>query len=136
LLDSIFRDKKIFGFETRDKLMCLIEDNVDVEVNDGDVYAERVGLVIRILYLGLSWRRRRGRLICALFFLFDNDGSIIGLRTSGIIRSLLLGRRGGLLGVKRGESEGEKGCEQKCISQEVRAICHHLKLYSGSAVLP
>lgn len=40
LWNAVFKNEEIWGFQARDELVGLIEDDVDVEVNDWDVDAE------------------------------------------------------------------------------------------------
>ena len=54
LLDAVFEDEEVVGFEAGDELVGLVEDDVDVEVDDGDVDAEGVGLAVGVLDLGLG----------------------------------------------------------------------------------
>jgi hypothetical protein len=59
----------------------LVEDDVGVDVDDGDVDAERVGVSVGILDLGLGWSGRGWwRLLGVLLFLED-DGAVVGRGT-------------------------------------------------------
>ena len=91
--------------------MGLVEDDIGVDVDDGDVDAEGVGVAIGVLDFGLSGScgRRRG-LVGLLLFLYD-DGAVVGLgagvvggRLGGRLGLLLRGRRG-LLGVGAGKGQ-------------------------------
>ena len=59
------RIEEVVGFEAGDELVGLVEDDVGVDVDDGDVDAEGVGFVVGILDFGLGrgsgsgWRARR-----------------------------------------------------------------------------
>jgi len=111
--DAVLEDQEVIGLEAGDELVGLVEDDVGVDVDDGDVDPERVGVAVRVLDLWLG-RRGGGRrgLVRILLFLED-DGAVVG-RGAGVVggRSgglgLLLGRRGrGILGLGAGQREEE-----------------------------
>ena len=79
--------------------MGLVEDDVGVDVDDGDVDAERVGVTVGVLDLGLGWSGRGwGRLLGVLLFLED-DGAVVGCGTL-----VFVGGRGGGFLLSRGWS--------------------------------
>ncbi len=45
--DAVFEDQEVVGLEAGDELVGLVEDDVGVDVDDGDVDAEGEGLVVR-----------------------------------------------------------------------------------------
>ena len=131
--DAVFEDEEVGSFEARDELVGLVENDVDVKIDDWNVNAERVGLVVRVFDLGFGWRRRR-RGFLGLFFLLENDGAVVSLGPDGVGRGLL-GR-----GLRRwsflsagGREQKSQGCEKK--GGRIEAIlgtdAHDLKLYSG-----
>jgi len=131
--NSILEDEEVACLEAGHELMSFIENDIDVEVDDGNVDAKRVGFVIGILNLWLRrgygrWRR------CLLLLLFlDDQGAGVGLRTCGVVGRLL--RRRSLLLRRLGECNGrnktkakEKGQQGRTVESQKRD--HHLKLYS------
>jgi hypothetical protein len=64
--------------------VVLIEDDVDIEVNFGNVDAEGVDLAVGILDLGLG-RSGRRRLV-GLFLFADDDGAVVDVGTAGVRR--------------------------------------------------
>jgi hypothetical protein len=120
-------------------LVGLVEDNVGVDVDDGNVDTEGVGFVVGVLDFGLGrggWRRRR--FLGFLLFLEDNVAGI-GLG-AGIVRGclgglgLLLRRRRGSLGVRGGRrkegADDRAYGEEKEAGRKVSVGGHRLKLYS------
>jgi hypothetical protein len=132
--DAVFEDQEIVGFEAGDELVGLVEDDVGVDVDDGDVDAEGVGFVVGILDFRLDrggWGR--GRLF-GVFLLLEDDGAVVGLRAAVVGRrlgsGLLLGRRSGLgVGARQRKEKGASG-EEKDAGRMVRMDSHHLELYS------
>ena len=91
---SVFKYEEVAGHQSGDELMGLVEDDIDVEVDDGDVYAERVVGATGVFDSGFGWCRR-GRRLVSLIFLSDDNGAVVGLRTclsTGVVggRGLLL----------------------------------------------
>ncbi len=75
--DAVLQDKEVFGLEARDELVGLVEDDVSVNVDDGDVDAERVSLVVGVLDLGCRRGGGGWRLVGLLLFLED-DAAVVG----------------------------------------------------------
>jgi hypothetical protein len=134
--DAVLEDEEVVGLEAGDKLVGLVEDDVGVDVDDGDVDTEGVGITLGVFNFGggRSDGRRRG-LFCLLLFLED-DGAVVGLgagvvgwRWGGL--GLLFGRRWGVLsvGARQWQEEGAGG-KEKGAGRMVRMVSHHLKLYS------
>ena len=67
--DAVFEDLEVFGLEAGDELVGLVEDDVDVEVDDGDVDAQGVGLVVGFLTLGSAGATGTGGWSASFFFL-------------------------------------------------------------------
>ena len=85
----------MLGFEAGDELVGLVEDDADVEVDDGDVDADGVGLAVGILDFGLcSGRRGGGGFVGGSFFFLEDDAGVVGCRPA-VVGGWLLG--GGLL---------------------------------------
>ena len=139
--DAVFEDEKVFCLEAGDELVSLVEDDVGVDVDDGDVDAEGVGVVVGVLDLGGLGSRRRGWLVGLLLFLED-DGAVVGgwtLVVGGRLGGgfLLLGRGWGVLrgpgGGRREEDgsgkQGAGGAEEDA-GRGIRVAGHHVKLYS------
>jgi hypothetical protein len=142
LRDAVLEDEEVGGFEAGDELMGLVEDDVDVQVDDGYVDPEGIDLVIGIFYLGRGRgdRSRRGRLFFLL--LFDDDGTGVGLGTGGVIGRrgrrwrlllgllLLLGRlreHDGGNGTEAEEDKKNRDCKTSSLERD-----HHLPMYSVS----
>ncbi len=143
--DAVFEDLEVAGFEAGDELVGFVEDDVDVEVDDGDVDAEGVDFSVGIFDLGFSGGGGRWGGGVGVFFL-DDEGAVVGLG-AGVVGGLV-GRRlgggglggGGLLG---GDGAGREGKEE-CGEGEVRELAeragraggavqagHHGRLYLG-----
>ncbi len=113
---AVFEDKEVVGLEAGDELVRLVEDDVGVDVDDGDVDAERVGVVVWVFDLGGFGSHGRRRRLVGLLFLFEDDVAAVGLgaglvggRGGGLLRRVLAG--GGVLRVGAwedgdGEAEG------------------------------
>ncbi len=110
---TVFEDEEVVGLEARDKLVRFVEDDVGVDVDDGDVDAEGVRFVIRVLNLGgfgSHWSRR----LVGLLFLLEDDVAAVCLGTGlvgwcrgGFLRRVLAG--GGVLRVSaRSSGEAER----------------------------
>jgi len=132
LRDTVFEDEEIAGLEAGNELVGLVENDVNVEIDDGDVDAQRVSLVIGVLDLRLGRSDGSRRRLLLLFLLLDNDGSCIGLWSGRVIGGLL--RRRSLLLLSKGrrqvECETEEDKENNSRKADSRGKDHHLQLYS------
>ena len=59
--------------------MCLVENDVDVEIHNRNIDPNGVCFVVWVLDLWLFWSRR-WRSLSRLFLLLEDDGAVIGLR--------------------------------------------------------
>ena len=86
LWDTVFKDKEVVGLEAGDELVGLVEDDVGVDVDDGDVDAEGVGIAVRILDFRLcGGSGAAGGSSASFFFLRMILGlSIAGPASSGV----------------------------------------------------
>ena len=125
LLDSVFENEEVSSFEARDELVGLVEDNVDVNIDDGDVDAERKGLVVGVFdFWFCSGGRGRGFGGVPLFF--EDDAVIAGGRAFLRVRGGG-GRLGRVLSVARGGKGAGEGGEE---DEAARMDGHHVELYS------
>ena len=76
LLDAILKHQKVGGLQAGNKLVRLVQDHVDIQVDQRHVDTQRVGLAIRIFDLGSFGRGRRLRF--GRVFLLADDRSVIG----------------------------------------------------------
>jgi len=112
--DTVFEDEEVVGFEAGNELVRLVEDDVGVDVDDGDVDPEGVGIVVRIFNLG-CFRSYRGRRFVGLLLFLEDDVATVGLGAGfiswgggGLLRRGLTG--GSVLRVgawKSGDGEAE-----------------------------
>ena len=113
LLDAIFEDEEVAGLEAGDELVVLVEDDADVEVDEGNIDAEGVGFAVGVLDLGLVGRGRRRRFV-GFLLLGDDDGAVVDGGTAGVRRlrgRWLRGCRG--LCVCRWEGDGDSPENQR-----------------------
>ena len=96
--------------------MGLVQDDVGVDVHDGDVDAEGVGVVVGVFDFGRGGSGG-GRLgLVGLLLFLNDDAAVVGL-WAGVVGGglggglLLLRWRWGLLGVSagQGQQEGKSG---------------------------
>ncbi len=76
--NSILEDEEVACLEAGHELVSFIENDIDVEVDDGNVDAKRVGFVIGILNLWLrrGYGRRRRCLLLLLFLMTRGPVSV------------------------------------------------------------
>ena len=136
--NTVLEDEEVVGFEAGDELVGLVEDDVGVDVDHGNVDAEGVSVAVGILDFGLGWGCwSRWDVFCVLLFLED-DGAVIGrgaLVVGGRLSGgflLLRGWRGVLSpGCGRREQQEDRGCEEDK-GRRAGMSTHRLKLYSDS----
>jgi len=114
--DTVFEDEEVRGLEAGNELVGLVEDDADVNINDGDVDTDGVGFVVGILDFGFDWGGRCRRRLFALLFFLENNGTVVGLRAGGVgglVGFGLLWRSlsgGSVLSAGRREREKESQC--------------------------
>ena len=138
--NAVFEDEEVARFETGDELVGLVEDDVDVEIDHGDVDAERVVGAAGVFDGGLGrgggdWSR-----VFVLLLFLDDDGAVVGLGAAfvgcGGGLGLLRGRGLGGWGVLRiGGQREENGAGQEKefaghVVESTGAVRHHVQLYS------
>ena len=132
--NAVFKDEEVIGFEAGHELVGLVEDYVGVNVDNGDVDTERVGIAVWILDLRLGWRSGRRGLV-AFLLLFEDDGAVVcgwaSVVRSGLSRGFLL-RRGRGLRLDGWQRKQEEGGSEKEDAGRKRGMGgrHRLKLYS------
>ena len=113
LLDAVFLDEEVSGFKAWNELVGLVEDDVDVEVDDGNVNSQGVGGVVGVLDLGLlGGGRRLGFGVVGAGLFLDNDAAVIGRGRAFLWGGVgcCFGGRGLLLG---GADLGDGGCGEE-----------------------
>jgi hypothetical protein len=138
--DAVFENEEVARFEAGDELVGLVEDDVDVEVDHGDVDAERVVGAAGVFDGGLGrgggdWSR-----VFVLLLFLDDDGAVVGLWAAfvggGGGLGLLWGRGlGGWSVLRAGGQREENGAGQKKefaghVVESTGAVRHHVQLYS------
>ncbi len=84
--DAVLEDEEVVGLEAGDELVGLVEDDVGVDVDHGDVDAEGVGLAVRVLDLGFGWGGGRGWGLVGLLLFLEDNGAVVGLGAGVVVR--------------------------------------------------
>ena len=99
LFHAIFKNEELVFGEARDELVVLVEDDADVQVDEGNIDTKGEGLSVGVLDRRLGGRGRWRRFL-GLFLPGNDDGAVIDRRTS---------RVGGLVGALGGRRR-RRGC--------------------------